>query len=256
MSDYEKDAIMNKWRGILFYGGPTTHYDAVLTRGVAEAVLKHRDDWHPDTLMRCQQKQTRHHDCRVLRFFKPERGYEKGTRDTCGLVCRISPLAAFTFPPTLEEVATVGYYTHGGNKTSVFVAWLHVKCLKLLLSQHVSPDQLWTFVVDLSTHHDDPFLFSALKLAQATVQQMEADPLDLLFNHAWPKHSVVVFVTACWFAFPYCFPSAPPFSHLASRLSHQPKSVAKLAGELFGAYHGLEGHPLDIDPLAQKLARL
>lgn len=177
---------------------------------------------------------------KLLQSWSPESAHERGTWDSCGLVMKISSLAALE--PSLSDVSIAGFYTHGGNTTAVFVAWLHVQCLR-----HLFADRLltWDQVFIWANANTDPFLHAALSAAKSLLFQENISPFQKIFNGNGRSKSVVVYICALWFALPY-LNAGKHCGHFEGMLSnlmmcdslHDADTIAKLAAELMGARFG------------------
>lgn len=243
--------------------------DTVLTMGVAKALLECNNScsmtWDPIPVMRVQQKvvledeKTRHSNCpfsgpnyrgfgektwRLFQHWTPDSSHEKGHWDTCGLLMKISPLAALAESPSLSDVSVAGYFTHGGHSTATFVAWLHVKVLRYLLFSNVP--LTWERVLKWSQECGDPFLQVSLRAASLSPPPLKVhlSAFQHLFGRCGRNKAVVVFTLALWSAMPYLNNSVPEFEKLVSAIVESDSlqdsdTVAKVAAEMMGARFGL-----------------
>lgn len=187
----------------------------------------------------------------ILKNWEPSSPF--GTLNNCDAAIRVSPLA-LTFLKIdnllYDEIANLVYFTHGGSKDSLDIAFVHVKLLhSLLFRKRTTAEEIYPYMLYLAQLCKNKQLYiSIMALNPNNKQVFVSNQWNITqslygfeFFHQTPIECYVCALTC----FLYNFNNPTKAMLSAMNVGGDTESITKLTGDMIGAVHGFRWLPLE-----------
>lgn len=190
-----------------------------------------------------------------------------GNADTNGAVMRISPLAFYRWKSDEElrfAVKQAVYCTHGDSEDAVNTAFLYVTLLKFLINNLISTkDELIEATLSVIKRVvKNSALYTAVNLIPLVSFNENISVTESLFGHEFFQITAVHCFVCALYCFYTNFHNPQAAVVMAANMGGDTDTIAKLTGELAGAYHGCDWisygweHPEGYDVIQDMVKRL
>jgi ADP-ribosylglycohydrolase len=176
-----------------------------------------------------------------------------GTLNNCDAAVRIAPLALTPLKPDkllYAEIINLVYFTHGGCKDSIDIAFVHVKLLhSLLFGKRKTAEEIYPYML---------YLAQLCKNKQLYISMLALNPNNkqIFVNNQWnithslygfdffQQSSIDCYVCALT-CFLYNFNNPIKAMSVAMTIGGDTENITKLTGDMIGAVHGVNWLPLE-----------
>jgi ADP-ribosylglycohydrolase len=187
----------------------------------------------------------------ALKNWKPSSSF--GTLNNCDAAIRVAPLA-LTFLKTdielYDEIINLVYCTHGGNKDSVDIAFVHVKLLhSLLFGKRKTAEEIYPYMLYLAQLCKNKQLYIGITALNPNNKQIfvsnQWEITKSLFGFDFFHQTAVECYICVLTCFLYNFNHPVKAMLLAMKVGGDTESITKLTGDMIGAVYGCRWLPAE-----------
>ena len=187
----------------------------------------------------------------ILTNWKPVSTF--GTLNNCDAAIRIAPLALTPLKTDrllYDDIVNIVYCTHGGNKDSIDIAFVHVKLLhSLLFGKRKTAEEIYPYMLYLAQLCKNKQLYiSMLALNPNNKQNFVSNQWNItqsLYGFDFFHQTSIECYVCALTCFLYNFNNPVKAMSVAINVGGDTESIAKLTGDMIGAVHGFRWLPLE-----------